>query len=258
MFGDRVYLQSAVFYRDLFSQVGARNFSAPGAELVRRYASADNGNVTGFEVSLLREGGETGRVEAHYTYMNARGTQSLEEGDPYGVSRGERPPPLEAVPLHWDRRHTIAFAVSRRERGNWSWSWTTRLGSGLPWTPRDRRALDPSLKRVNSRRFPWSEWTDLALRWTPPWFARRLEVGLDARNLFDERIDARASVDGYPNPVINTVYDDYGAYRTETGQGGGAWWNDADGDGIPGWVPVGDVRLVLPGRSARLRVGVRW
>ena len=258
LFGERVYVQTAVFYRDLFSQVGARDFSAPGAVRVRRYASADNGNVTGFEVSVLREDGERNHLEAHYTYMNARGTQSLEEGDPYGVFRGERPPPIAATPLHWDRRHTIALAVSRRERGDWSWSWATRVGSGLPWTPRDRRALDPSLERVNSRRFPWSEWTDVALRWTPPLWARRLEIGLDARNLFDERIDARASVDGYPNPAINTVYDDYGAYRTETGQGGGAYWNDVDGDGVPGWVPVGDARLLLPGRSVRLRVSARW
>ena len=258
LFGERLYLQTAVFYRDLYSQVGARNFDAPGAENVRRYESADNGSVAGFEVSLLREDGERSRVEAHYTFMNARGTQSLEEGDPYGLNRGPRPPPIEDTPLHWDRRHTIALALFRREGGNWSWSWTTRVGSGLPWTPRDRRSLDPSLERVNSQRFPWSEWTDLALRWTPPGLSRRLELGLDVRNLFDERIDARAAVDGYPNPAINTIYDDYGAHRAETGEGGGAYWSDVDGDGLPGWVPVGDARLLLPGRSVRFRAGVRW
>ena len=258
LFGERVYLQTAVFYRDLFSQVGARNYDEPGAERVRRYASADHGAVAGFELSLLREDGERSRLEAHYTFMNARGTQSLEEGDPYGVFRGERPPPVGDSPLHWDRRHSITVAVSRREKGAWSWSWTTRVGSGLPWTPRDRRALDASLARVNSRRFPWSEWTDVALRWTPPVAGRRLELGLDVRNLFDERIDARAAVDGYPNAVINTVYDDYGAFRTETGEGGGAYWNDADGNGVPGWVRVDDARLVLPGRLVRLRIGGRW
>jgi hypothetical protein len=258
LFGERLYLQAAVFYRDLFSQVGARNFSAPGAERVRRYESADDGNVGGFELSLLREDGEKSRLEAHYTYMNARGTQSLEEGDPYGLARGERPEPIEATPLNWDRRHTLGVAVFRRERGNWSWSWSTRVGSGLPWTPRERRALDASLEQVNSRRFGWAEWTDVSLRWTPAALGNRIELGLDVRNLFDERIDARAAVDGYPNPVINTVYDDYGAYRTETGQGGGAYWNDVDGDGYPGWVPVGDARLLLPGRSVRLQVAARW
>jgi hypothetical protein len=96
------------------------------------------------------------------------------------------------------------------------------------------------------------------LRWTPPGFSRRLELGLDVRNLFDERIDARAAVDGYPNPAINTIYDDYGAHRAETGEGGGAYWSDVDGDGLPGWVPVGDARLLLPGRSVHFRAGVRW
>jgi outer membrane receptor protein involved in Fe transport len=258
LFGERTYAQAALFYRDLFGQVGARNHDAPGAELVRAYASADNGHAAGFELSLSRESASGARVEAHYTWMNARGTQSLEEGDPYGVQRGERPVPIEATPLHWDRRHTIAFAVSRPMRGHWSWSWSTRLGSGLPWTPRARRALDASLADVNRERFPWSEWTDVTVRWSPPVFARWIELGLDVRNLFDERIDARATVDGYPNGAINTVYDDYGAYRTETGRGGGAYWNDLDGDGLPGWVPVGDPRLLLPGRTVRLRLGARW
>jgi len=163
-----------------------------------------------------------------------------------------------ATPLNWDRRHTIALAVSRQERGNWWWSWTTRVGSGLPWTPRERRSLDSSLEDVNSRRFPWAEWTDVSVRWTPPVLGRKLELGLDARNLFDERIDAKAAVDGYPNPLINTVYDDYGAYRTETGQGGGAYWNDIDGGDLPGRGGAGAVRRPLPGGSVRVQVGGRW
>jgi outer membrane receptor protein involved in Fe transport len=258
LFGERWYVQTAFFYRDLFGQVGARNFSAVGAERVRRYTSEDNGHASGFELSALREDGERSRLEVHYTFMIARGTESLEEGDPYGVSRGERPVPIQATPLHWDRRHAITVAALRQSPGRWSLAWTTQVGSGLPWTPRDRRSLDPSLERINSRRFPWSEWTDVSARWTPPVLERRLTVGLEVRNLFDERNAAAARVAGYPNAAINTVYDDYAAYRTETGRGGGAYWNDADGDGQPGWIPVGDPRLVLPGRSIRLRLAARW
>ncbi len=258
LFGERLYLQAAVFYRDIFSQIGARNSIAPDRLPVRRYESADNGYVGGFELSLLRDVGERSHLEAHYTYMNARGTQSLEEGDPYGLSIGQRPQSIEATPLNWDRRHTIAVAVSRRAGKAWSLSWATRVGSGLPWTPRERRTLLSSYEEVNSRRFPWVEWTDIGVRWTPHLYGRWLEFGLDVRNLFDERIDAKAAVDGYPNSRINTVFDDYGAYRTETGLGGGAYWNDSDGDGLPGWVPVGDDRLLLPGRSVRLQAGVRW
>jgi outer membrane receptor protein involved in Fe transport len=258
LFGTRWYAQGAIFYRDLYGQVGTRNFSAPGAERVRRYTSEDNGHASGFELSALREGGESSRLEVHYTYMIARGTESLEDGDPYGVSRGERAQPIEATPLNWDRRHTITLVAMRQLPGHWSVAWATQAGSGLPWTPRERRQVDPSLANVNSMRFPWSELTDVSASWNPPLLDRRLTVGLELRNLFDERIDAASSVDGYPNPEINTVYDDYGAYRTETGNGGGAYWNDLDGDGLPGWIPVGDPRLLLPGRSVRLRFAARW
>ena len=73
--------------------------------------------------------------------LTARGTQSLEEGDPYGLSIGQRPLSIEATPLNWDRRHTIAVAVTQRAGKAWSLSWATRVGSGLPWTPRERRTL---------------------------------------------------------------------------------------------------------------------
>ena len=59
------------------------------------------------------------------------------------------------------------------------------------------------------------------VQWTPP-FAHGLTIGLESRYLFDNRSDWVASVDGYPIGVITTLYDDYGAYRTETGLGGGA------------------------------------
>ncbi|MBI5709837.1 MAG: hypothetical protein HZC42_05940 [Candidatus Eisenbacteria bacterium] len=62
----------------------------------------------------------------------------------------------------------------------------------------------------------------------------------------------------YPNPVINTIYDDYGAYRTETGLGGGAYWVHPPG-GDPGyWVPVHDPRLFNPPRTVRASVGASW
>jgi hypothetical protein len=66
------------------------------------------------------------------------------------------------------------------------------------------------------------------------------------------------SVDGYPNPVIDTLYDDYGAYRTETGLGGGAYWAQPAGDGDGYWVPVHDPRLLNPPCTVRVSVGATW
>ncbi len=257
LFDEEVSLQLSIFYRDLYGLVGAHEFVPPGAAPVRRYENADQGNARGFEVSAVGSR-ERAWIAATYTFLEARGTQSLEEGDPYGLARGPRPPPIQVVPLDWDLRHEVTLSASWQPARAWSLSWVTRVGSGLPWTPRQRRQLDASLALVNSERFAWAERSDLSLRWAPRLLGRKLILGLDVRNVFDHRSDAAATVDGYPNLLINTVYDDYGAYRAETGNGGGAYYDDVTGDGLPGWVPVGDPRLGNPPRAARISLGVKW
>ena len=86
------------------------------------------------------------------------------------------------------------------------------------------------------------------------WFT----LGLDVNNVFDGRAEVAATVDGYPQLLINATYDDYGAYRTETGRGGGAYWNDGNNDGLPGWRPVNDPRLFNAPRALRASVGRSW
>jgi len=246
-------LQAAVFYRDLYEQVGAREHIAPGLPLQLRYANEDAGHAMGFEWSLIRAAGEQRRLEAHYTWMEAWGNESRPEGDPYGPVRGVRLPSLGDRPLSWDRRHTLLVSGTWQWAGRWSVGWATLVGSPLPWTPKPRRQPLTDLSAVNSRRFEWTENTRLDLRWSPP-HAFGVTLGLEARNLFDNRGERLATVDGYPNPVINTIYDDYAAYRTETGLGGGAYWSSLDGR----WVPVRDPRLYNPPRTVRASVRMGW
>ena len=136
-----------------------------------------------------------------------------------------------------------------------SLAWSSLVGSGLPWTPKPRRQQLADVTVVNSRRWRWTETTNLDLKWSPP-MALGLRFGVQARNVFGTRGDRAATVDGYPNPFINTVYDDYGAYRTETGLGGGAYWTNAGG--VPHWVRVHDARLLDPPRAIRVSVGRSW
>ena len=110
----------------------------------------------------------------------------------------------------------------------------------------------------NTARFKWSEVSNASLRWPVPWLRSPVTLGVDVRNVFDSRYDVTATVDGYPNRLINTLYDDYGAYRAETHRPGGAYWNDRDGDGLPGWIPVHDPRLTGPPRTIRGSVSASW
>jgi outer membrane receptor protein involved in Fe transport len=256
VFDEQWSLQASVFYRDLWDLVGSEN-ADPDVDIAQlQYKNLDNGSAGGFELSL-RGIGDRDFLEIHYTILDARGTSSLEEGEPFGAAILRRPPSLAPRPLDWDLRHSISFAASRQWT-SFSTSWITQVGSGLPWTPAERRVEDVDRSDDNSRRLSWGESTSLAVRWLPGMLRRHLAIGVEVRNLFDHRGDLAATLSGYPHPVINTRYDDYGAYRTETGQGGGAYSDDIDGDGVPGWVPVHDPRLGTPPRTVRALFELSW
>ncbi len=254
-------LQLAVFYRDFSSQPGTRVTEPRLYYDVLQYESADNGHASGFEVTLTREERGRGRFELSYTYMSAWGTQSNLEGLVYGLSRGYRPAPVGAHPLDWDEQHAIAASLLTEPWRGLSLSWSTRVASGLPWTPLDAEpgssseyppAYSDELS-LNSARLPWSENTNVALRYGSRYLGRFTAM-LSVTNLFANRTDRLTTITGYPNPVINTLYDEYGAYRTQTGLGGGAYWNDPDGDGVRQWIAVHDPRLAAPPRTVRLGI----
>ena len=250
-------MQASVFYRDVFGQVGARSFEIKPNVYQRRYTNEDEAHALGCEWSLMYEAGEDRRMALHYTWMQAYGNESRPDGEFIVETRGERPDAIGDYPLSWDQRHTIAT------NGAWTlpWigmsvSWATTVGSPLPWTPKERREVLMDLSVTNSRRLDWTENTDLGLRWVLP--RSPFAVGLDVTNLFNSRFERAVTIDGYPHPFINSYYDDYGAYRTETGQGGGAYWVQPPG-GNPGyWVPVHDARLYNAPRRVRANLSVRW
>jgi outer membrane receptor protein involved in Fe transport len=256
LFGPAWALQTSVFFRDVFGQVGAFDAAIPEGVINLRYDDQDESHTLGFEWSLIHAAGERRRIEIHYVWLTAWGNESRPEGDPYGPVRSGRLPSVNDRPVSWDRRHSFLASGTWPWRESWSLSWSTALSSPLPWTPKPRRAPLTDLAAVNSRRLDWTEDTNVNVEWTPRHLGG-LGLGLEVRNLFDNRSEHAATLDGYPNPTINTVYDDYGAYRTATGLGGGAYWlqlGDQPGD----WVPVHDPRLLDPPRTVRASVGASW
>jgi outer membrane receptor protein involved in Fe transport len=256
IFDDLWSLQAAVFFRDLFGQVGARDVSPQNDVPQLHYRDQEDASVSGVETSLRRASPEM-FFEFHYTYLEAQGTASAEDGIPYGSNLERRAEDITQHALDWDRRHTFQLLFHREWPRVGSIAWASYVGSGLPWTPRARRQAvsDPALE--NTERLKWEENTSVAVRGFLPW-TDRVAFGLEIRNLFDYRSEVAVTTDGYPNPRINTLFDDYGAFRTETGRGGGAYWNDRDGDGIPGWIPVHDPRLFAPPRTVRMMLNLRW
>jgi TonB-dependent receptor-like protein len=247
--------QSSFFYRDLARVAGARNYQIPGGPVDLRYSDEDQASSAGFELSLVHAPDATRRIEVHYAFMHAWGYESRPEGDPYGPVRDVRTAPIGEQPLSWDRRHSILVAGAWEWRHGLSLAWSSVVGSALPWTPKPRRQVLADVTVINSRRFQWTEMSNANVRWSPP-YALGLTFGYEVRNLFGTRGEHAATVDGYPNPIVNTAFDDYGAYRTETGLSGGAYWTN--GGATPGWIPVHDPRLFNPPRAMRVSVGRRW
>jgi hypothetical protein len=252
VFDDRWSLQLGLFYRDLFGQIGARK-NARRQDTRRTYQNADVGHARGFELTAIGRNAGDDRVELHYTYLEAWGTQSREENVPYGPQISRQGQPTGDHPLDWDQRHRIALLGVWHPRPDLELAWSTLTGSGFPWSLRLRRVYEGNPSPLNTRRLGWTENTDVAARLRLP-FARALLVGLEVRNLFDQRSELGVTTDGYPHPLINTEYDDYSAYRSETGRAGGAYWDDANGDGLPGWIPVHDPRLGSAPRVVRATV----
>ena len=245
-------LQSSVFYRDVYGQIGSHDEDIAQGPVNLQYDDEDNGHALGFELAVHHTTGDHVRFDAVYTWLQAWGNESRPEGDPYGPIRSPEIPAIGTQPLSWDRRHSFALSGTWSSPV-WSFAWSTTVGSPLPWTPKERREMFTDLGVVNSRRFGWVESTNLSVGWSPP-RALGLQLGLEVRNLFDGRYERIATVDGYPNPVVNTLYDDYGAYRTETGKSGGAYWSTITDE----WIAVHDPRLYYPPRMVRASVGARW
>jgi outer membrane receptor protein involved in Fe transport len=248
-------LQSSFFYRDVARIAGARSTPTPSGLVELRYANEDQASAAGVELSVGFVASERRRIDVRYTFMQAWGYESRPEGDPYGPVIGAGIAPISEQPLSWERRHSIIVS------GVWTWwnrlslGWSNLVGSPLPWRPKPFRTQLAELTLVDRRRLGWTELTNVDLKGSPP-YALGLTIGLEVRNLFDDRSERAVSVDGYPNPFINTLYDDYGAYRTETGLAGGAYWTN--GGGTPHWVPVNDPRLSNPPRTVRMSIERSW
>ncbi len=249
-------IQIAVFYRDVYGQPGPRNRPTNPRVFRLQYDSVEDGHASGAEFATRWEWPGGQRLEASYTYSEAWGTQSNPDGLAFGVPRGFVLLPRGTHALDWDQRHSFAVVAQLHWASVLTLGWSTRLGSGLPWTPIERTPglrppTDIDQTALNTGRLPWNESTDLTLRCGSKYlFGLRAILGVT--NLFDNRAPRRVTLPGNPNPIINTLEDDYTTFYTETGLGGGAYYDNGSGIGSPGWIRVHDPRLDTRPRSFRL------
>ena len=252
--------QFAVFFRDIFGLITARQEKDAFGNLVNQYSNGDYASARGVEASLAKSFSHRFSADLNYTYSLATGVASDPAEALLFFNGGRRYLPIGESMLNWDQRHTVSLRSTIREPGRWGVRMVWSYGSGLPFTPEFREDRRPDPKLANSRRLPSSSTLSIDLDQYLRVWGQNLTLYVDARNVLSaENItDLTPNAAAVFNPNVNAVGDDYRAYYTETGRIGGAYLQDRNGDGQPEWIPVHDPRVVEEGRQVRLGLALAF
>ncbi len=258
LFSRDVSGQFSVFFKDIYGLITVRQEIDEFGNQVRVYYNGDYASSRGFEASVIKSFSHKFSAEVNYTFSLATGVASDPNSALQFFNGGRLYLPIAEQPLDWDQRHTVSVQTVLRDPGRWGVRMLWTYGSGFPFTPafRNDRRPDPALE--NSRRLPSQARLTLdGDKYYKVW-GQNVTLFFDARNVLNAKNIDNLSVDGFPNPYINTAGDDYTIYYTETGRAGGAYLQDINGDSILDWVPVRDPRVFEEGRNVRMGVSITF
>jgi outer membrane receptor protein involved in Fe transport len=181
-----------MFYKDLRDQVGLELASTVDAVSYYRYINRDYGNVKGLTIALEKLGVGMFSGSLDYTFQYAKGSASNPDFlqlVQLATRRSDEPiqfPERQILPLDWDQRHTINFALNIRETGDWSISFLGRYGSGLPYSPTSVEELQlPDREFKNSDRKPNRYNLDFKAQKSFEYAGLNLNIFLKVDNVFD-------------------------------------------------------------------------
>jgi outer membrane receptor protein involved in Fe transport len=133
---DDIGLYLTVYYKDVRNLIGTEIFDIGNGNKYSQYVNRDYGNTRGFILSLVKRQTEGIGVTLDYTFQIAKGNAS----DPNSVFLDHQTdPPRESqkqlAPLDWDRRHSLNLTVTVGSPSDYTFTFISKLGSGLPYTP---------------------------------------------------------------------------------------------------------------------------
>ncbi|UCE01546.1 MAG: TonB-dependent receptor [Candidatus Latescibacterota bacterium] len=247
--------QFAVFQRDYFGllssieitddSTGTRNF---------RYVNKAFASGRGIELNLSKAFANNFAFDVAYTFSYADGVSSNPD---FGrQATGFAFVPTGELPLDWDQRHTLNTTLSVARAGDWRATFVHQFGSGMPWTPlfRFEKKQDPLLE--NSRRLPATHILNFRGEKFFKLGGRDLRLFFDGRNLLNDRVVVGVAPGVFPG--LQNATAGYREYATETGQFGGAYLQDTDGDGRDEFFPVNDPRVFGQRRLFRIGMGFEF
>ncbi len=244
----------AIFYKDIFDLITSTTaIDTVSSSQFARYINRAYATARGLEVSVDRRLADGYAGSLSYTLSYADGVASDAEYGAQGAM-GLTHLPTGELPLRWDQRHMLSARLRLVDAGSWGGSLIYSMGSGLPWTPafRNQRRADPGLE--NSRRHPVSHSFSLQAEKYFDLWGKQLTLFFDGRNLLDQDQVASHAPGIFPGmPYADVAYT---SYLTETGNYGGAYLTDLDGDGHDEFHPVEDPRVFGARRNFRIGFGL--
>lgn len=255
-FTEHVVGDFALFYKDIYDLISsATAIDTISGNQFGRYINKAYASARGVEITLSRQFADNYGGQIAYTLSYADGVASDAE---FGATSaaGLTHLPTKELPLGWDERHSLSVTLRLADPGSWGGSVIYSFGSGFPYTPAYRyiRRQDPELE--NSRRYPATHSLSLqAEKYFNVW-GQDLTLFFDGRNLLDQ--EQIASHDPGIYPGLRYAQNAYTFYLTETGQYGGAYLADMDGDGEDEYHPVEDPRVYGPRRIFRIGFGFEF
>jgi hypothetical protein len=217
-------LTATAFYKDLYNLIGTRLIPAiPNSYTA--YLAEDYGNVRGVELTLERQATRYLSGQLSYTLQYAKGTSSWERSAYYDYISNVPIDPYTGLPfqlpkidypLEFDQRHTIAANINlllpddlKEPFRNISVTAITNLGSGLPYTERDKRNYIVGV--TNAQRMPWTFNADLRISKEFRVQNLRFSIFAEVTNIFNNLNIQNL----YPNtgkPDDNQWLDNYNTY----------------------------------------------
>ena len=252
MFADDVFGQFTVYFKDIFGLLTILEVSSGDSpQLVTQYVNKDYASSRGFEVSLTKRFNRHFGGELSYSYGIATGVAS----DPNQQQQVDfLYLPISEQPLDWDQRHTVSVTADVADPGSWAAHFVWTLGTGFPYTPRDRNERRTDPLKTNSRRLPsTTSLTVQAEKYYKIW-GQRVKLFLRGNNILNARNLQNLNPSNWPSPPQASIFD-YTVFYTETGRAGGAYLGeDENEDGVQDWVPLHDPRVFAEGRNIRMGI----
>jgi outer membrane receptor protein involved in Fe transport len=255
-FSEHVVGDFALFYKDIYDLISsATAIDTISGNQFGRYINKAYASARGLEFTLARQFADNYGGQVAYTFSFADGVASDAEFGAQSAA-GLTHLPTRELPLGWDERHSLSATLRLADPGSWGGSVIYSFGSGFPWTPAFRyvRRQDPELE--NSRRYPATHSLSLqAEKYFNVW-GQDLTLFFDGRNLLNQ--DQVVAHNPGIFPGLRYAQNGYTFYLTETGEYGGAYLTDLDGDGEDEFHPVDDPRVFGPRRIFRIGFGFEF